>query len=49
MAKQGRAGAALGIAAIAVHRRHLGVIGLTFLAPVVADSRWSSVRRSTPH
>jgi putative tricarboxylic transport membrane protein len=38
MAKQGRAGAALGIAAIGSFvAGTVGVIGLTFLAPVVAD------------
>ena len=38
MAKQGRAGAALGIAAIASFvAGTIGVIGLTFLAPIAAD------------
>ena len=48
MAKQGRAGPALAIAAISSFvAGTLSLVGLTFFAPIWPASRWPSARRST--
>lgn len=50
LARQGKAGTALGIAAIGSFiGGTVSIVGLTLLAPVVVEaSRWTSGRRSTP-